>query len=125
MLNLMVKHAPDLSDVFAALADPTRRRLLELLATGERCVTELAKPFRMSLAAVSKHLQVLERAGLLDRRREGRTHHLSAKPEALSQARAWIEQYAQAWEQSFDALDALLAEQHAPPSSPNPPPHDA
>lgn len=121
MLNLMVKQAPDLSVIFAALADPTRRRLLELLAAGERCVTELAKPFRMSLAAVSKHLQVLERAGLLDRRREGRTHHLSARPEALDQARAWIEQYARAWDESFDALDDFLAKQHGPPSDP---PHD-
>lgn len=112
----MVEQSPDLSLIFGALADPTRRRLLEMLRDGERRVTELAEPFRMSLAAVSKHLRVLERAGLLVRRRDGRVHNLRANPQALSEAQAWIERYAQGWDESFDALDRLLAQKHGPPT---------
>jgi DNA-binding transcriptional ArsR family regulator len=113
----MVEHAPDLSLVFGALADPTRRRLLEMLRDGERRVTELAEPFRMSLAAVSKHLRVLEQAGLLVRRRDGRVHNLRANPQALSEAHEWIERYARGWDESFDALDRFLAQKHGPPGA--------
>lgn len=117
----MVEQSPDLSLIFGALADPTRRRILEMLATGERRVTDLAEPFRMTLAAVSKHLRVLERAGLLIRRKDGRVHHLRANPATINEARAWIEQYARAWDQSFDALDSFLAEKHGPHGAPPPP----
>lgn len=105
----MVKQTADLSLIFGALADPTRRGILERLAAGEQRVTDLAKPFKMTLAAVSKHLRVLENAGLLSRRRDGRVHLLKAKPEAVAAARQWIEQYAQGWDDSFDALDRHLA----------------
>ena len=70
----------------------------------------------MTLAAVSKHIRVLERAGLVARRREGRTHHVSAKPETVIEARRWIEQYVQEWDHSFDALEQFLAEKHGRPS---------
>lgn len=102
----------DLSLVFKALADPTRRRVLEMLKAGERRVTDLAHPFSMSLAAVSKHLRVLEKAGLVTRTREGRVHRMRANPAAVDEARQWIEQYARAWDEHFDALDQFLAEKH-------------
>ncbi|MEM7228142.1 MAG: metalloregulator ArsR/SmtB family transcription factor [Planctomycetota bacterium] len=105
----MVDQSPDLSLIFNALADPTRRRLLEALAAGEQCVTDLAAPFQLTLAAISKHLRVLERAGLLIRRKDGRVHHMRANPRTLDAARAWIEAYAAHWDHSFDALDAMLA----------------
>ena len=109
---------PELGLVFAALADPTRRRILELLSAGEQCVTDLARPFQMSLAAVSKHLRVLERAGLLLRRREGRVHHLRADPVALADAQAWIQRYVKGWNEGLDSLDAFLARTHGPSQSP-------
>lgn len=116
----MVDHDRQLSVIFSALADPTRRRILEMLKQGERRVTDLARPFRMTLAAVSKHLRVLERAGLLTRHRDGRVHRLRANPQKLAEARAWIEEYARAWDASFDALDQLLAERHGPPKDADP-----
>ena len=102
---------PDhLSNTFAALADPTRRAILARLATGEASVTELAEPFEMSMPAVSKHLKVLERAGLIARGREAqwRPCRLDAGP--LKDVAGWIEHYRRFWDQSFDRLDAYLLE---------------
>ena len=102
---------PDhLSNTFAALADPTRRAILARLATGEASVTELAEPFEMSMPAVSKHLKVLERAGLIARGREAqwRPCRLDAAP--LKDVAGWVEHYRRFWDQSFDRLDAYLIE---------------
>ena len=105
----MVKCSPDLLNrTFAALADPTRRRILEHLAHGDRCVTDLARPYRMSLPAVSKHLHVLERAGLVQRRRRGRMHQLKLEAAPMQQAQQWIETYRRFWEESFDRLGEYL-----------------
>lgn len=97
-----------LDRVFSALSDRTRRRIVHLLADSERTVTELAEPFDMSLAAVSKHLAVLERAGLVRRRRDGRTHYCSLRPEALTDALDWISIYRRFWRERFDALAETL-----------------
>ncbi|MBX7165235.1 MAG: metalloregulator ArsR/SmtB family transcription factor [Pirellulales bacterium] len=97
-----------LDRTFQALADPTRRAILVRLGRGESSVTDLARPFRMSLPAVSKHLRVLERAGLVARRREGRVHHLRLRPEALRDAESWIAEQRQFWESRLDALDKFL-----------------
>jgi DNA-binding transcriptional ArsR family regulator len=99
-----------LSLTFAALADPTRRAILARLAKGEASVTELARPFAMSLPAVSKHLQVLERAKLVERGREAqwRPARLNATP--LRQADEWVERYRRFWEESFERLDEVLRE---------------
>jgi len=105
----MVKCLPRLLNrTFGALADPTRRRILEHLAGGDRCVTDLARPHRMSLPAVSKHLRVLERAGLVRRKRDGRVHRLKLEAKPMQQALAWIEEYRKFWEASFDRLDEYL-----------------
>ncbi len=97
-----------LSLTFAALADPTRRAILGRLATGETSVTELAEPFQMSMPAVSKHLKVLERAGLISRGRSAqwRPCRLDAAP--LQSIATWVEEYRQFWEQSFGRLDSYL-----------------
>jgi len=99
-----------LDRTFAALADPTRRAIIARLAGGDASVTELAAPFEMSLPAVSKHLKVLERAGLIERGREAqwRPCRLQAKP--LQDADAWLERYRTFWEQRFDRLDEYLDE---------------
>jgi DNA-binding transcriptional ArsR family regulator len=99
-----------LDSTFAALADPTRRAILARLARGEATVMELAKPFAMSQPAISKHLKVLERAGLISGGREAqrRPRRLEAGP--LAEATAWLENYRQFWEGSFQRLDALLGE---------------
>jgi DNA-binding transcriptional ArsR family regulator len=102
-----------LDDTFAALADPTRRRILEHLASGDRCVTDLARPYSMSLPAVSKHLRVLERAGLVRRRRCGRVHSLKLQAEPMKQASQWIEEYRRFWEGSLDRLDEYLKQLQA------------
>lgn len=99
-----------LDRTFGALADPTRRRILEQLAHGDRCVTDLARPYSMSLPAVSKHLRVLEKAGLIRRRRDGRVHHLKLEAAPMQQAQRWIEEYRRFWEESFDRLDEYLKE---------------
>jgi DNA-binding transcriptional ArsR family regulator len=102
-----------LSSTFAALADPTRRAILARLASGEISVTELAEPFEMTLPAVTKHLKVLERAGLITRGREAqwRPCKLEAKP--LQEASNWIENYRQFWEQRLDRLEDYLRELQA------------
>jgi DNA-binding transcriptional ArsR family regulator len=105
--------ADRLSATFAALADPTRRAILARVATGETSVSELARPFDMSLPAVSKHLKVLERAGLIARGREAQWRPCRLKAEPLKDAARWIEGYRQHWEQRLDRLDAYLHELHA------------
>lgn len=102
-----------LDRVFAALSDRTRRRIVHLLAERECSVTELAAPFEMSLAAVSKHLAVLERAGLVRRRRDGRTHYCSLRSEALTDALDWISIYRRFWRDRFEALADVVT---VPPS---------
>ena len=102
-----------LNRTFAALANPTRRRILEHLAHGDRCVTDLARPHSMSLPAVSKHLRVLESAGLIRRRRSGRVHSAQLRAAPMKQAHQWIEQYRRFWEESFDRLDDYLKELQA------------
>ena len=104
----MAPETDTLSTTFAALADPTRRAILARLAAGELSVTELAEPFKMTLPAVSKHLKVLERAGLIERRRQAqwRPARLDAGP--LKDVSHWVEEYRQFWEQRFDRLDAYL-----------------
>lgn len=111
IVNHMVKYSPRLLDrTFGALADCTRRRILHQLTSGSRCVTELAKPYSMSLPAVSKHIRVLERASLIKRQRSGRVHTLMLRPEPMKQAQAWLEEYRGFWEESFNRLDDYLAE---------------
>lgn len=94
-----------------ALADPTRRAIVRRLALGEARVTEVAAPFPISLNAVSKHIRVLERAGLVRRRVVGREHILTFNPAPLDEAAAWIAAQQATWQQRFDALEALLAEE--------------
>ena len=105
--------ADRLSETFAALADPTRRAILARLALGETSVTELAEPFAMSLPAVSKHLKVLERAGLIVRGREAQWRPCRLTPAPLKDVDDWIEHYRKFWEASFDRLDAYLRELQA------------
>ncbi|HEV7646809.1 MAG TPA: metalloregulator ArsR/SmtB family transcription factor [Actinophytocola sp.] len=99
-----------LSSTFAALADPTRRAILARLASGEATVTELAAPFEMSLPAVSKHLKVLERAGLIARGRSAQWRPCRLVPAQLRDANEWLETYRQFWDESFDRLDEHLRE---------------
>jgi DNA-binding transcriptional ArsR family regulator len=106
----MQTYSPALDATFAALADPTRRAILARLATGEASVAELAEPFDMSQPAISKHLKVLERAGLISRGVDAqrRPRKLEAKP--LAEANEWLERYREYWERSYLQLDALLEE---------------
>lgn len=104
-----------LSATFAALADPTRRAILARLAVGESSVTELAAPFEMSLPAISKHLKVLERAGLIARGREAQWRPCSLKAGPLKEAADWVDHYRQFWEQSLDRLDDYLLDLQAKP----------
>jgi DNA-binding transcriptional ArsR family regulator len=97
-----------LSGTFAALADPTRRAILARLALGETTVTELAEPFDMSLPAVSKHLKVLERAGLIARGREAQWRPCRLEPEPLKAVDTWLGEYRRLWEQRLDRLDEYL-----------------
>lgn len=97
-----------LSVTLAALADPTRRAILAQLAQGSSSVTELAQPFAMSLPAISKHLKVLERAGLIERSRSAQWRPCQIKAEPLKEVVDWLEQYRQFWEESFDRLDDYL-----------------
>jgi DNA-binding transcriptional ArsR family regulator len=110
-----------LDATFAALADPTRRAILARLASGEASVAELAEPFAISQPAVSKHLKVLERAGLIARSRDAqrRPRRLDAAP--LAEATEWLEHYRQFWEQSFERLDAVLKQMKAEERHARPP----
>src|SRR5438132_1130404 len=104
----MVERSAPLDRTLAAIADPTRRAILARLAGGEARVTDLAEPFDLSLNAVSKHLRVLERAGLLRREVRGREHLLSLEARPLREASEWITAYQAFWEHRLDALDAFL-----------------
>ena len=104
-----------LDTTFSALADPTRRAILARLALGETSVTELAKPFAMSLPGVSKHLKVLERAGLIARGREAQWRPCRIAPQALKDIDDWLEHYRRFFEESFDRLDAYLKVLQAKP----------
>jgi DNA-binding transcriptional ArsR family regulator len=101
---------------FAALADPTRRAILARLATGEATVTELAEPFEMSQPAISKHLKVLERAGLISMDVDAQRRPRKLEPKRLEEAVEWIERYREIFEQNYQRLDALLEELQAKPS---------
>jgi DNA-binding transcriptional ArsR family regulator len=102
-----------LDAVFAALADPTRRAILARLATGEATVAELAKPFTMSQPAISKHLKVLEAAGLISGTQVAQRRPRRLEPEPLAQASAWLDDYRKIWEARYGRLDVLLAELNA------------
>ncbi|GLC23600.1 transcriptional regulator [Roseisolibacter agri] len=116
-MNHMVERSADsLSLVFRALGDPTRRAMVQRLAGGERTVGELAEPFRMSLAAASKHVRVLERAGLVRRRVQGRVHRCRLQADRLAEAQAWLAHYERFWSERLDALESLLAEESPDPS---------
>lgn len=107
-----------LDQTLLALADPTRRAILDRLSRGETCVTELAAPFAMSLAAVSKHIRTLERAHLVRRRRSGREHFLSLDRTPLDDTAAWIEAQRSAWSRRLEALDVMLQAEDAAQSRP-------
>jgi DNA-binding transcriptional ArsR family regulator len=98
-----------LSTTFAALADPTRRAILERLAEGDATVGELAEPFAMSLPAISKHLAVLERAGLITKSRDGQRRHCRITATPLRNATTWLNEYRRHWEANLDSLDTYLA----------------
>jgi DNA-binding transcriptional ArsR family regulator len=99
-----------LDATFAALADPTRRAILARLATGEASVTELARPFKISQPAISKHLRVLQRAGLISRGRDAQRRPCRIEARPLAEANQWLERYRRIWEGNFQRLDALLDE---------------
>src|SRR5215470_9436647 len=105
--------AQHLDATFAALADPTRRAILSRLASGEASVLELAKPFAMSQPAISKHLKVLERAGLVSRGRDAQRRPCRLEARPLAEANAWLEGYRRLWEDNYRRLDALLDEMKA------------
>lgn len=116
---------PTLDHTLTALADPTRRAILRRLSAGEARVTELAKPFAISLNSVSKHIRMLERAKLVHRRRAGREHLLSLNAHPLDEVAEWIAQQRAAWSARLDALDAVLKAEDRASSPPNKDqPHD-
>ena len=102
--------ADPISGVFAALADPTRRAIIARLATGEATVNELAAPFPISMQAISKHLNVLERAGLIARTREAQWRRCRLEPGPLRDLASWVGQYQRHWEERYDTLDAYLSD---------------
>lgn len=102
--------ADQLTATFAALADPTRRAILSRLSKGERSVSDLAKPFDMTLPAVSKHLKVLEKAGLIERSREAQYRPCKLNATPLREAAEWVQEYRQFWEERLDRLDDYLAQ---------------
>ena len=110
---MVAQQSAALDGVFHALADPTRRAMLRSLAAGERNIGELAAPFRMSLAAVSKHVKVLESAGLVRRKVQGRSHICRIEPSPLAAADRWLRYYERFWSKRLDALEALLKTEDA------------
>lgn len=109
IFNRMVEQRLDTT--FAALADPTRRGMLAALGQGERSIGDLAEPYRMSFAGAAKHVGVLERAGLIERRKAGRQQLCRLKAEPLAEAEAWLRQWHHFWSESLDRLEAMLAEE--------------
>ena len=109
----MTTHKDPLSRTFAALADPTRRKILAILAEGEKTVTQLAEPFDLTQPSISKHLKVLERAGLVERGREAQWRPARLQAAPLKEASEWVEQYRQNWEVSFDRLGTYLESMQA------------
>src|SRR5207247_9052516 len=110
MFNHMVdRHRDHLGDVFAAIADPTRRAIVQMLARRPATISEIARPFPVSFNAVSKHVMVLERAGLVEREIKGRERVCRLRTRALRCANAWLEQYRQFWELRLDALETYVA----------------
>jgi DNA-binding transcriptional ArsR family regulator len=105
-----MRQLESLDATFAALADPTRRAILARLSSGEASVTELAEPFAMSQPAISKHLKVLERAGLISRGRDAQRRPCRIEAKPLAEANQWLERYRRFWEKSFQRLDTLLDE---------------
>jgi DNA-binding transcriptional ArsR family regulator len=121
----MVEYSSALLDrTFSALADPTRRRILAQLAHGDECVTDLARPHAMSLAAVSKHLIVLEKAGLVKRHRQGRVHSLALDAKPMQEAQAWIDRYRKFWDANLDQFEKYLEKLQPKKPKPKPKPHD-
>lgn len=118
----MTTSAPPLDDTFAALADPTRRAILERLTEGEASVGELVERFPISQPAISKHLKVLERAGLVSRHREAQRRMCRLEAAPMAQAVAWLESYRAHWEANYARLDALLARMQASEGTETPPP---
>lgn len=117
----MVEFNPQTLDtVFHALGDSTRRRMLEALSEGERSIGQLAEPFAISLAAASKHVKVLESAGLIRREIRGRTHLCRLEPSPLANADAWLGHFERFWTARLDVLDRLLRDEQAPPSPASP-----
>ncbi|HEX8800710.1 MAG TPA: metalloregulator ArsR/SmtB family transcription factor [Terriglobales bacterium] len=110
----MVEHSQsgELDRVFSALADPTRRAILRRLTHRPATINEIAKPFRVSLNAISKHVMTLERAGILRRQIKGREHYCWIEPGPLREANEWLEHYRQFWEQRLDALEAYVARRY-------------
>lgn len=115
---MALQQAVDLDAVFHALADPTRREMLRALASGERRIGDLAAPFSMSFAAASKHVRVLEAAGLVKRRVEGRSHYCRIDPAPLAAAEEWLRFYARFWDERLDTLEALLRAERREEGSP-------
>lgn len=115
IVNLVVNHYPRHLDLaFGALAHPIRRGILARLATGEATVSELAKPHQVSAPAITKHLRILEKAGLLSRRKQGREHRIRLEAERLRAAQDWIEHHRKLWNERLDALEAYLKEMQKP-----------
>lgn len=117
IFNQMVEYAQsaELDRIFSALADPTRRAILRALTRHPATINEIAKPFPVSLNAISKHVMALERAGLLRREIKGREHHCWIEPRPLREAEEWLDYYRQFWEERMDALEAYVARKyHAP-----------
>jgi DNA-binding transcriptional ArsR family regulator len=112
-MQLRTPASPDLNAIFAALADPTRRAIVARLAKGEASVAELVEPFEMTQPAISKHLKVLERAGLISRGRDAQRRPCRLEAQPLAEANEWLERYRDCWEQNFLRLDALLEEMKA------------
>jgi DNA-binding transcriptional ArsR family regulator len=111
IVNRMVKYSADLDSTFGALADPTRRAILATLMLGQASITELAKPHRMSLPAVMKHLRVLEEAGLVSQKKTGRTRRCQLAAQPLKKAEMWLSQYRAFWEGTFDSLERYLSQE--------------
>lgn len=121
LFNRLVEYSSKLLDrTFAALAAPTRRRILAQLAEGDECVTALAGPHKMSLAAVSKHLIVLEKAGLVKRKRRGRVHSLRLEAKPMQEAREWIDRYRKFWDANLDSFESYLDQLQNKPTKQTP-----